>query len=76
MNAAGLCWNIFECTKKYHKDRRAVLDMRRVGCWYLKKSAGTRDFRGLISKAENLEQVAELIANFSSPQYRECGDVG
>jgi tRNA-dihydrouridine synthase B len=38
--------------------------MRRVGCWYLKRSAGTRAFREQISKAESLEQVEELILNF------------
>ena len=40
------------------------VDMRRVGCWYLKKSAGTRAFREQISRAESLEQVRDLIMNF------------
>jgi len=51
-------------TLRYHSPRRAVVDMRRVGCWYFKKAAGTREFRGSISKAETPEQVLELISNF------------
>lgn len=54
----------YRCASKYHSDRRTVLEMRKVGCWYLKKSPGTRDFRGLISKAKNLEEVRELIENY------------
>lgn len=51
-------------TLDYHTPRRAVIDMRRVGCWYLKKSAGTRTFRELISKAEDPDVVRELILRF------------
>lgn len=54
----------FMFTQAYHHDRRVCVDMRRVGCWYLKKSAGTRGFRDLISKADDVESVRELILNF------------
>lgn len=54
----------FLYTVDYHHERRVAVDMRRVGCWYLKKSAGTRAFRELISKAESLQTVKELILNF------------
>jgi len=52
----------------YQNDRRAVLDMRKVGCWYLKKTAGTRDFRGMISRAHSLEEVEQLITQFASEE--------
>lgn len=51
-------------TVNYHHAKRVVVDMRRVGCWYLKKSAGTRGFRELISRAESLEEVNDLILKF------------
>lgn len=51
-------------TCDYQPARRVVVDMRRVGCWYLKKSSGTRAFRELISKADNLDTVRDLILNF------------
>jgi tRNA-dihydrouridine synthase B len=54
----------FEHTLSYHHERRVSVDMRRVGCWYLKKSAGTRAFRELISKASSTQQVRELIEKF------------
>jgi tRNA-dihydrouridine synthase B len=54
----------FYHTVNYQHGRRVVVDMRRVGCWYLKKSAGTRAFREQISRAESLEQVRDLIINF------------
>lgn len=60
---------LFTCT--YHQAHRVAVDMRRVGCWYLKKSAGTRAFREKISRAESLEQVHDLILNF--PLGEELG---
>jgi nifR3 family TIM-barrel protein len=54
----------FKITLGYHHARRVVVDMRRVGCWYFKKSAGTRAFRELMSRAETPEQVEDLILNF------------
>jgi tRNA-dihydrouridine synthase B len=54
----------FHQTYDYHHPRRVAVDMRRVGCWYLKRSSGTRGFRELISKAESPEVVRELIMNY------------
>lgn len=51
-------------TYHYHHARKVVVDMRRVGCWYLKKSAGTRGFRELISKARSPDEVRDLILNY------------
>lgn len=58
----------FEHTLNYHHPRRAVVDMRRVGCWYLKKSSGTRTFRERISKAASLDEVREIITTFHLEQ--------
>lgn len=54
----------FEHTLAYVPAGRALLDMRRVGCWYFKSSFGTRDFRGKISRAQSIEEVRELITHF------------
>lgn len=54
----------FLYTLEYHNDHRVCVDMRRVGCWYLKKSTGTRAFREKISRAHNIEEIRELILNF------------
>lgn len=55
----------FHHTLDYHNARRVAVDMRRVGCWYMKKSAGTRAFRGAISKASHPDQILELINKIS-----------
>ena len=58
-------------TVQYHHPRRVVVDMRRVGCWYLKKSSGTRAFRELISKADSLHHVEDLIRHFPIGKMEE-----
>lgn len=57
----------FAYALEYHgnETRRAVLNMRRVGCWYFKKSSRTKAFRELISKAGSVEEVQKLITEFS-----------
>lgn len=54
----------FEYTTHYHHPKKAVTDMRRIGCWYLKRSSGTKTFRERISKAASLDEVRDLIRNF------------
>ena len=54
----------FEHTLAYQNDRRTIIDMRRVGCWYLKKASGTRAFREKISKAQSVQEVRDLILHF------------
>ncbi len=63
----------FEYTVEYCQSTRALLDMRRVGCWYVKSAVGCRAFRGQISKAETLEQVRDLIKNY--PFSNEAFDI-
>ena len=48
--------------KNHLPDRVAVLDMRRVGCWYFPKTTGTRSFREQIVRANSLAEIEELIA--------------
>ncbi|MCB1136740.1 MAG: tRNA dihydrouridine synthase DusB, partial [Chlamydiia bacterium] len=54
----------FRFAQAYHSERKAVIDMRRVACWYIKKAAGTRDFRGAISRAQTIADVEALIRDF------------
>jgi tRNA-dihydrouridine synthase B len=55
----------FQYSIEYKSEKGALIDMRRVGCWYFKKAAGTREFRGAISHAQSIEEVRELIENFT-----------
>jgi nifR3 family TIM-barrel protein len=45
----------------YHNEKKAVVDTRRVGCWYLKKSKGTRSFREQISKVGSIADAKNMI---------------
>lgn len=54
----------FRMMMEYLPERKAVVEVRKVGCWYLKKSAGTREFRGKISRAETAQEVFDLITEF------------
>ena len=51
-------------TLGYGTDRKAVVDMRRVGCWYIKKSKGTKHFREAISHAQTVDEIRQLIIDF------------
>lgn len=55
----------FNETISYRDGRSAVVDMRRIGCWYIKKAADTRTFREKISRAQNADEVRELITNLT-----------
>ncbi len=49
----------------YASERKAIVDMRRVGCWYIKKSAGTRNFRETISHAQSIAEIRQAILDFA-----------
>lgn len=49
----------------YHNDQKAIVDIRRVGCWYLKKNNGTRSFREAISRVDSLEKAWNIVKHFS-----------
>lgn len=54
----------FALCAAYYPVAKVVVDMRRIACWYIKKSAKTREFRGTVSKAQSLEEVEHLIKDF------------
>lgn len=51
----------FHFMKSYLSDRQACIEMRRVGCWYIKKSSGTRTIREQISHATTLAEIEQVI---------------
>lgn len=54
----------FRYSQNYKHEKAALLDMRRVSCWYLKNTPGARDFRAKASKALSLQEVWDLIEGF------------
>jgi len=52
----------FQKITQYQTERQAVLDMRRVGCWYLKRCLGAKSLRMQINQAQSLEEVFSLLS--------------
>lgn len=48
----------------YQHERKAAMDVRRVGCWYLKKGKGVRKLREQINKSKSLSEMRELICDY------------
>lgn len=51
----------FELMLAYHSLKRAVIEMRRVGCWYIKSRSGTRAFRHAMARVTSKEEARDLI---------------
>lgn len=68
----------FEYTLQHQSLRGAIIDMRRVGCWYFKKAARTRAFREQISRAQDAEFIRQLILDypFELPTDEDCCATG
>ena len=48
----------------YQAERRAAMDLRRVGCWYLKKGKGTRKLREQLNKSKSVVEIRQLICDY------------
>lgn len=62
----------YEKIKAYRDPRKALLDMRRVCCWYIKSATGAAAFRGAINHAESLDSVKELIHSLMDQCAEKC----
>ncbi len=49
----------------YQSGRKALLDMRRVGCYYLKVGRGTKHLREAINRSASIEEIYHHIQNFN-----------
>lgn len=59
----------FRYMTDYHEERRVVLEMRKVGCWYFKSEAGVRSFRSAISQASSLDEIGRLIKEYTPADF-------
>ncbi|HSX10338.1 MAG TPA: tRNA dihydrouridine synthase DusB [Chlamydiales bacterium] len=55
----------FECIVRYQPERQSLLDMRRVGCWYLKRLNNVKELRNKLNKSANTSEVFQHLAEFS-----------
>jgi len=48
----------------YQSERKAAMDLRRIGCWYLKKGKGARKLRELLNKSKSILEVRQLFDDY------------
>lgn len=54
----------FELIVRYQPEKQALLDMRRVGCWYLKRFHSVKELRIQINRSASTQEVFQLINQF------------
>jgi tRNA-dihydrouridine synthase len=54
----------FSLIVRYQPERQALLDMRRVGCWYLKRCDGAKTLRMQINRSASTSESFQLIEQF------------
>lgn len=55
----------FDCITRYQPERQSLLDMRRVGCWYLKRLQGVKELRVLLNRSASTTEVFQHLDNFT-----------
>jgi tRNA-dihydrouridine synthase B len=48
----------------YQNERRALLDLRRIGCWYLRGGKGMRHLRESLNRSKSIVEIREMICNY------------
>lgn len=54
-----------EAIVAYRHEKRAVMDMRRVACWFLKPAKGAKKLRESLSQSKQIAQMRDLINNYN-----------
>ena len=55
-------------TKAYAHEKKAILDMRRVGCWYFKKGEVGKVLRKKMSQVNSLDEIEAILESLESPE--------
>lgn len=58
----------------YQNEKKSILDMRRVGCWYLKNIVSAKPLREAINRAKSLSEIQEGLLSFDwqNVEYKEA----
>lgn len=59
----------YQLTKKYAHEKKAILDMRRIGCWYFKKGEVGKTLRKKMSQVKSLQEVEQLLETLKDPEF-------
>jgi tRNA-dihydrouridine synthase B len=48
----------------YQNDRRALLDLRRIGCWFLRGGKNMRHLRESLNRSKSALEIRQMICNY------------
>lgn len=54
---------------RFHGEKKALIDIRRVGCWYLKDAKNMAEYRKKISHAKSLEEARMILQEVMDAGY-------
>lgn len=55
-------------TKRYANEKKAILDMRRVGCWYFKTGEVGKALRKRMSQVKTIEEIELILESLENPE--------
>lgn len=55
----------FEHVIAYSSERQALLDLRRIGCWYLRQARGAGPLREALNRSQSTAQALSLMEQFA-----------
>jgi tRNA-dihydrouridine synthase B len=68
--------NHFTLSAQYKSEKGALIDMRKVCCWYLKNGENARALRGKASHASSLQEIEDLIRSLNKDTLQSPEDYG
>ena len=51
--------------ESYHNERKALIEMRKIGCWYLKNKSGMKTLRDALNRALSVDQARSIISDYN-----------
>lgn len=55
----------------YQTERKAILDTRRIGCWFLRAGKGTKRLREALNRSKSMEEIEGIIEDYDWSQTHE-----
>lgn len=57
--------------EEYHNPKKSLIEMRKIGCWYLKNMEGSKALRDALNRAACLKDARTIIESYEFPAPKE-----
>lgn len=54
----------------YQEDRKAVFDLRRIGCWFLRNGKGVRELRQTLNRLQTVDEIRSMLNQYDWHQIQ------